>query len=87
VCDHAGAGRVFSWVVNHFAFVPGLLAETPYCVLLVSLDGGGRVYGRLAPASVDQWPIRAEMPVELDPKATGERGYPVYRPTVPAPNS
>ena len=76
VHDHPGNGRVFSWVVNHFAFRPELAAELPYCVLLVSLDGGGRVYGRLVPS---EGPIEADRPVVLDPKLTQERGYPVFR--------
>jgi uncharacterized OB-fold protein len=74
--DHSGHGRVFSWVVNHFAFAPALEAEVPYCILLVSLDGGGRIYGRLA---APHGQIEAEMPVVLDEGPTRERGYPVFR--------
>jgi uncharacterized protein len=75
--QHAGSGRVFSWVVNHFAFAPELESETPYTVVLVELDGGGRVYGRLEDAHRSN--IRADMPVVLDAELTMKRGYPVYR--------
>lgn len=75
--DHNGAGRVFSWVVNHYAFAEGLAAEMPYTIVLVALDGGGRVYGRLA--SVSGTSIEASMPLELDGAATRASGYPIYQ--------
>jgi len=78
VRDHPGGGRVFSWVVNHYAFAPELVGQTPYTVLLVTLDGGSRVYGRLA-ADVAK-PMEADMPLALDAGSTREHGYPVYRP-------
>jgi uncharacterized OB-fold protein len=75
---HDGAGRVFSWVVNHYAFAPELASQSPYPVVLIALDGGGRVYGRFEPAS-DAMRLRADLPVALDAAATAARGYPVYR--------
>lgn len=75
---HTGAASVFSWVVCHYAFDPALTAEVPYTVLVVELQGGGRVYGRLDSADTSQ-PIRAGLEVELLPTVTRERRYPVFR--------
>jgi len=75
---HDGAGRVFSWVVNHYPFAPELASQSPYTVVLVTLAGGGRVYGRLEAAS-DPTQLRADVPVALDADDTAAHGYPVYR--------
>lgn len=77
---HSGSGRVFSWVVNYYAFTADLAPETPYIVLLIELDGGARVYGRLQVLPDQQSTICADMPVALDAELTAKRGYPVYRP-------
>jgi len=77
--QHVGTGRAFSWVVCHFAFTPELVSETPYTVLLVELDGGGRVYGRLEAAHHGRSNVRADMPVVLDAELTMQRDYPVFR--------
>ena len=74
---HDGRGRVFSWVVCHFAFAEQYRAETPYTVVLVALDGGARVYGRYDAGSP---PLQADMTLALDPAATKAKGYLVYRP-------
>lgn len=76
---HDGAGRVFSWVVNHYAFDAEHARESPYTVVLVTLEGGARVYGRFEPGPGAARP-RADMPVVLDAEATAARGCPVYRP-------
>ncbi len=73
---HDGEGRIFSWVVNHHPFREELAGETPYMVVLVALEGGGRVYGRLEPP--DATPA-ADAPVVLDRPATADRLYPVFR--------
>lgn len=78
VNPHAGAGKILSWVVTHYAFSPELVDEVPYTVLLVSLDGGGRVYGRLAKLA-NQPRDLADVPVVLDAQETAKRGYPLYR--------
>ena len=75
---HSGSGRVFSWVVCHYAFANELRAEVPYVVVLVALDGGGRLYGRLEPSA--EAAIVADMELELDPAATRSKLYPIYRP-------
>jgi uncharacterized OB-fold protein len=75
---HSGSGRVFSWVVCHYAFADELRAAVPYVVVLVALDGGGRLYGRLEPLA--EAAIVADMALELDPAATRSRLYPIYRP-------
>lgn len=78
VSPHAGAGRILSWVVTHYAFFPELAEDVPYTVLLVALDGGGRAYGRLEKRA-DQPGDLADLPVVLDAQETASRGYPLYR--------
>lgn len=76
--SHAGNGRVLTWTVAHYAFSPEFEKEVPYTVVLVELEGGGRVYGRLT--GTEQPPkVEAEMPVALDVETTRQRGFPVYR--------
>ncbi len=73
---HAGDGLVFAWVVSHYAFREELAGEVPYTVVLVTLEGGGRIHGRLEPGGVEP---SADLPVRLDGPATAARGYPVFR--------
>ncbi|WP_019634047.1 Zn-ribbon domain-containing OB-fold protein [Actinomadura atramentaria] len=63
-----GTGRVYSWVVNHRAFLPGLADEVPYTVVLVRLDEGAEhdddllFYGDLV--DFDAAELREGLPVE-----------------------
>lgn len=41
-----GLGSVYSWVVVHRTLNPGFEGQTPYAVVAVDLDGGGRMMGR-----------------------------------------
>lgn len=76
---HDGAGVIFSWTVCHYAFAPIPQSEAPYTVILVGINGGGRVYGRLAGLADPPEKLRAGIPVMLDPTATAAQGHPVYR--------
>jgi uncharacterized OB-fold protein len=76
---HSGSGRVYSWVVCNYAFAEELAAETPYTVVMVELDGGGRVYGRLLAQDGAATGIGADTPLSLDAEVTKQRGYPAYR--------
>lgn len=44
----AGTGTVYSWVRVHRAMSEAMADEVPYCIVTVDLDGGGRLFGRLA---------------------------------------
>lgn len=81
--DHAGAGRVFSWVVAHYAFEPELADQVPYTLVMTSLDGGARVYGRLIDGPENETMMK-DMAVALDADETRKRGYLTFRPTVMA---
>jgi uncharacterized OB-fold protein len=74
---HDGGGRAFSWVVCHFPFDEEYRGELPYTVVMVALDGGGRVYGRYASGCPQ---LAAGMRLVLDAVATKEKGFLVYRP-------
>lgn len=76
---HTGHGRIFSWVVAHYAFEPELADQIPYTLVMTSLDGGARVYGRLTGGPEDEREL-AEMAVELDAGETRKRGYLTFRP-------
>ena len=75
VCNHCrsrasewvparGTGRVYSWIVNHQVFMPGMRDLVPFPVLLVRLDDGDDLlmYGNLAEASPDV--LRPKLRVE-----------------------
>jgi len=72
---HSGKGRVFSWVVNHYAFDGG---QVPYTVLLVELDGGARIYGRLRDDASTRSRLAGGMLVTLDPAASAAAGHAVF---------
>ncbi|HVW47029.1 MAG TPA: OB-fold domain-containing protein [Solirubrobacterales bacterium] len=59
-----GRGSVYSWVVVHMTLDPEFAAETPYTILAVDLDHGGRAMGRLLDG--DKEPATGA-PVELVP--------------------
>ena len=46
-----GTGTVYSWVRVERALTPAFDDQVPYTIATVELDGGGRVLGRLEPAS------------------------------------
>ncbi|HET6873557.1 MAG TPA: OB-fold domain-containing protein [Acidimicrobiales bacterium] len=46
-----GTGRVYSFVRVNRALNPVMAADVPYCIATVDMDGGGRMQGRLEPAS------------------------------------
>lgn len=46
-----GRGCVYSFVRVNRALSPAMEGEVPYCIATVDLDGGGRMQGRLEPAS------------------------------------
>ena len=49
-----GTGTVYSWVRVHRALTKAMRDKVPYCIVTVDLDGGGRMFGRLAdPSAVD----------------------------------
>ncbi|HEX2315572.1 MAG TPA: OB-fold domain-containing protein [Thermomonospora sp.] len=59
-----GTGRVYSWIVNHQAFLPGMRDEVPFPVVLVRLDDGDDLlmYGNLVEG--DPAELTPGMPVE-----------------------
>jgi uncharacterized OB-fold protein len=58
-----GTGRVYSWIVNHQVFMPGMADEVPFPVLLVRLDDGDDIfmYGNLVDA--DAADLKPDLPV------------------------
>jgi hypothetical protein len=45
--ESSGEGSVYSWVTVRRALDPAFVGEEPYTVLVVDLDDGGRINGRL----------------------------------------
>jgi len=76
---HAGGGRLYSWVRTALAFDPKYAAEVPYTVLVVALDGGARVYGRLAADDEGRAALADGLRMTLDPAATRAKGCPVFK--------
>lgn len=46
-----GTGTVYSWVRVERPLTPAMSGQVPYSIATVDLDGGGRIHGRLEPAS------------------------------------
>src|SRR5262245_3127539 len=43
----SGLGRIYSWATIHVALHPAFAADVPYTVVVVELDEGPRIFGRL----------------------------------------
>jgi uncharacterized OB-fold protein len=77
IVDVPGTGTIYSWVRVHRALSEAMADEVPYCIATVDLDGGSRMFGRMAaegdvgigcrvhPLFVDH-PGRTELRFELD---------------------
>jgi uncharacterized protein len=44
----SGSGCIYSWVTVHRALTEAMADAVPYSIAAVDLDGGGRMFGRLA---------------------------------------
>ncbi len=58
----SGSGTVHSWIRYHRGYLPEFEPLMPYHVVCVALDGGPRMFGRLAGAAADPWigmPVQA----------------------------
>ena len=45
--DAGGGGTVYSWATVHMPLAPEFASQAPYTVVVVDLDEGARVFGRL----------------------------------------
>jgi len=71
-----GTGTVYSWVRVHRDLGAGAVADLPYAVVTVDLDGGGRIFGRIEPAAA----AAIGLPVEPFFVEHGERTELRFRP-------
>ena len=60
--DTAGRGRIYSWIVVHRAYDPAFKEDVPYTVVVVDLDDGPRIVGRLFDVRHDD--VKADLPVQ-----------------------
>jgi uncharacterized OB-fold protein len=60
----SGSGRVYSWVVIHRALSVGTTPEVPYVIGAITLEEGGRIFGRLLASPTDSR-LRADEPVSV----------------------
>ena len=74
-----GRGRVYSWTVTHQAMHPAFAADVPYAVLVVELEEGVRMVGRLR--DLPPADLELDLPVEVvfDP-ISDEVALPGFRP-------
>ena len=77
----SGRGRVHTWARYHRAFVPAFERLVPYVVVLVALDGGPLLPGRLASDAEPAAGMTVRMVVERWP---GGRCVPAFVPAEPA---
>lgn len=75
----SGAGVVVSWTVIHPPVLPAWADDVPFTVLLVELDEGVRMVGRLVDAEPSELSIG--LPVALRWRQEGELALPAW--TVP----
>ena len=61
--ETTGVGSVYSWVTVRRALDPAFVESVPYTVLVVDLDDGGRINGRL----LDDDPVDADTRVRFVP--------------------
>jgi uncharacterized OB-fold protein len=61
--DLSGRGKVHSWTITHHAFHPSFKEEVPYVLVIVDLDEGVRMMGRLRGAADEK--ISIGMPVQF----------------------
>ncbi len=59
--ESAGLGRIYSWIVVHRALSPAFAEDVPYTIVIVDLDEGARMPGRLFGVARDR--IAADLPV------------------------
>ena len=72
-------GEVFSWTVVHRSQTPGFETETPYAVVLVELEDGGRMIANVIDCPLER--LRIGMPVEAAfEKRSDEVTLPQFRP-------
>jgi uncharacterized OB-fold protein len=60
--DTAGRGRIYSWIVVHRAYDPAFKEDVPYTIVVVDLDDGPRIIGRLFDVKHDD--VKADLPVQ-----------------------
>jgi uncharacterized OB-fold protein len=79
----SGRGRVWSFSVNHYQWVPGM--QPPYVVAVVELDeqAGLRFTTNIVECAIDE--VRCDMPVEVLFARHGEVYVPLFRPVRRAP--
>ena len=76
----SGRGRVYSWTVTHQAMHPAFAAEVPYAVLVVELDEGVRMVGRLRDLLPADLELSLSVEIVFDP-ISDEVALPGFRPT------
>ena len=62
----SGKGAVYSWITIHHAIDPRLASETPFVIVLVDLEEGPRVTGRLVGCNGDQMKIGMQVKALYD---------------------
>jgi len=58
----SGKGKVYSWITVHHPVIQELADEVPFTVIMVELQEGPRIAGRLVGENQDS--LRGNMPVE-----------------------
>lgn len=75
----SGRGTVFTWTVTHQPFMPALLEDGPYAVLVVEMEEGPRVVSQLREMAPDQ--LRIGLPLEVVyEQLSDEVALPCFRP-------
>lgn len=73
----SGAGAVYSWATVHIPLAADTSDPVPYTVVVVELDGGARIFGRLL--EMDAARLSAGARVSFEPAVIGGRAAPGFR--------
>jgi hypothetical protein len=75
--EAAGEGTVYSWATVHMPLASDFVEQVPYTVVVVELDEGARVFGRLL--GEDAAGLCAGASVRFEPAVIGGRPVPGFR--------
>jgi uncharacterized OB-fold protein len=74
--DAAGGGAIYSWATVHMPLAAEFASQAPYTIVVVDLDEGARVFGRLLGSAAG---LAAGAPVRFEPYRDGGRSLPGFR--------
>jgi uncharacterized OB-fold protein len=57
--ESSGEGAIYTWIVVNMSLEPAFATDVPYTIVVVELDEGARLFGRLVPGAEPSAGLRA----------------------------